>query len=683
MSKSLVIVESPAKAKTLSRILGKDFIIESSKGHIIDLPKSSLGVNIEENFEPKYVVIKTKRKVIALLKEKAKGKDKIYLATDPDREGEAISWHLKERLGSKAKFLRVVFHEITKDAVKEAFRHPHSIDLNKVNAQTARRVLDRIVGYFLSPLLWKKIGKGLSAGRVQSIALKFIVDREREIQKFTPREYWEIQAELEKQDRKSRGGFFARLHKVDDKKIEIDNKQEADKIIDELKDKTFMVKDIQNREVKKFPFAPFTTSSLQQDSFNKLGFTTNRTMMIAQQLYEGIEIGKQGPVGLITYMRTDSVKVSEVAIKDVRKFILDKFGEKYLPEKPNFYKSKKSAQEAHEAIRPTSVKRSPEDIKNFLTPEQYKLYRLIWERFLSSQMPPALYLSTSVKITTDKYTSLEKAQPGKESSLTGYTFVATGSKLLFKGFTAVYNDAAKVDKDKKTLPELSKDEILDLIKLIPSQHFTKPPPRFSEASLVKALEEKGIGRPSTYAPTINTIVYRSYVYREKGYFSPTELGIIINDLLIEYFPRIMDADFTADMESRLDMIEAGRQDWVKLLDDFYHPFKTRLEFAQNNIEKTVIETDKVCPECGKKLIVKWGRNGKFLSCPAFPDCRHSEAFPTGIKCPEEGCPGELVERRSKRGRAFLACNQYPKCTHTENMRRSRHKPPILDAKKNE
>jgi len=666
MPKSLVIVESPAKARTLAKILGKNFVIESSKGHVIDLPKSSLGVEIEDNFQPKYIVIKGKQKIITLLKKKAKGKDKIYLATDPDREGEAISWHLKNKMDSKAKFLRVVFHEITQDAVKEAFRHPHDIDLNKVNAQTARRILDRIVGYFLSPLLWKKVGKGLSAGRVQSIALKFIVDREREIQKFTPREYWEIQAELKKQDRKSKKSFFARLDKVDDKKVEIDNKQEVDKIIDELKDKTFAVEDIQNREVKKSPFAPFITSSLQQDSFNKLGFTTSRTMIIAQQLYEGVEMGDEGPVGLITYMRTDSVKVSGVAIKDVRKFILDKFGKEYLPEKPNFYKSKKSAQEAHEAIRPTLAKRTPEDIKDFLTPEQYKLYKLIWERFVSSQMTPALYLSTSVKITADKH-----------------TFVATGSRLLFKGFTAVYNDTAKVDKDKKTLPELSKDEILGLIKLIPSQHFTKPPPRFSEASLVRALEEKGIGRPSTYAPTINTIVYRNYVHREKGYFSATELGVIINDLLVEYFPKIIDTEFTADMESRLDMIEAGHQNWVKLLDDFYHPFKKRLDFAQDNIEKTVIETDKICPNCGKKLIVKWGKNGKFLSCPAFPDCRHSESFPTGIKCPEEGCPGELVERRSMRGRSFLACNQYPKCTHTENMRRVRYKLPNLDAKKNE
>jgi len=654
MPKSLVIVESPTKARTLNKILGDDYIIESSMGHITDLPKKNLGVNIENNFEPKYVVIKGKSKIIKLLKKYAKESDTIYLATDPDREGEAISWHLKDRIGTKKKFLRVTFHEITKDAVKEAFKHPCDIDLKKVDAQTARRVLDRIVGYLLSPLLWKKVGTGLSAGRVQSIALRFIVDREREIENFVPSEYWEIEAELRKQSKKIKKSFIAKLEKIDNEKIDIKTKEESDKIFQELKDKTFKVSDIQSREMKKSALAPFITSSLQQEAFNKLGFSTNKTMIVAQQLYEGVEIGQEGPMGLITYMRTDSVKVADVAIKEVRGFISEKFGKEYLPQNPNTYKTKKGAQEAHEAIRPTSVKHAPEDMKGFLTAEQYKLYKIIWNRFISSQMAAARYLLTSIKICADKY-----------------TFSAGGSRLLFDGFTVLYSEDSKSKQKDKTLPELSVDEILDLIKLTPSQHFTKPPPRFSEASLVKALEERGIGRPSTYAPTIRTIVFRSYVSRNKGYFSPTELGVIINDLLIEYFPKIMDADFTADLESKLDMIEEGDQNWVKLLEEFYGPFKEWLEFAHENIKKTFIKTDKICPNCGKFLIVKWGRKGKFLSCSAFPDCRYSEAFSTGIECPEEGCSGELVERRSKKGMVFLACNNYPKCRYTASTAKHR------------
>jgi DNA topoisomerase-1 len=654
MPKSLVIVESPAKAKTLGKILGSDFLVESSMGHITDLPRKSLGVDIEEDFKPKYVVLKNKNKVISLLKKKAQEADKIYLATDPDREGEAISWHLKDRIGTNRKFLRVVFHEITKDAVLNAFRHPSDIDRNKVNAQTARRVLDRIVGYFLSPLLWKKVGTGMSAGRVQSVALRFIVDREREIQNFIPREYWEIEAELKKKIGRSKKHFIAKLDKFDNKKIEIANRKEAERIVEELENKNFIVQDISNRKVKKSPFAPFTTSSMQQDAFNKLGFNTNKTMIIAQQLYEGIEIGKEGPVGLITYMRTDSVRVSAGALKDVRSFISSEFGKEYIPERPNVYKSKRGAQEAHEAIRPTAVKRKPDDIKKFLSEEQYRLYRLIWQRFVSSQMASALYLLTNVKIAADKY-----------------LFSATGSELLFQGFTILYKESAELQQTKKSLPKLEKDEILDLVNLIPSQHFTKPPPRFSEASLVRALEEKGIGRPSTYAPIINTIVLRNYVFRAKGYFTPTELGMIINDLLIKYFPKIMDADFTAQLESKLDMVEEGRQNWITLLDDFYNPFKEWLKFAQDNIKKTFIITERNCPRCGKSLVIKWGRKGKFLSCAAFPDCRYSEAFSTGIKCPQEGCAGELVERRSRTGKTFLACNNYPKCRYTASLAKYR------------
>ncbi|HOX54353.1 MAG TPA: type I DNA topoisomerase [Candidatus Omnitrophota bacterium] len=645
MAKKLVIVESPAKAKTINKILGDDFVVESSMGHIVDLPAKKMGVDLKANFKPTFVVIPGKKKVLSALKKLAKDKEKIYIATDPDREGEAIGWHIKNNLGKKH-FLRVVFHEITQEAVADAFKHPATIDIHKVNAQTTRRVLDRIVGYLLSPLLWKKVGSGLSAGRVQSVALRLIVDREQEIKNFIPQEYWTIEAELKKKTESHEKTFIAQLDKKDNKKLEINNEASAQSILEELKKEQFIVSDITKTNKKRNPYAPFITSTLQQDAFNKLGFTANRTMISAQQLYEGIDLGKEGPVGLITYMRTDSVMVAKSAITQVRSYIAKNFGDKYLPEKPNFYKPKKSAQEAHEAIRPTSLKHDPEEVKQFLTEDQYKLYSLIWRRFVASQMKPAEFLVTSVQITAGKY-----------------TFRASGSKLVFDGFLKAYR-VEDDEENEKYFPSLSVKEILDLITINPSQHFTKPPPRYSDASLVKALEEDGIGRPSTYAPIIQTLVYRNYAHRESGYFIPSDLGVIIVELLVKHFPKIMDVGFTAKIEEHLDQVEEGKLRRLSVINDFYKPFKKSLDFAQETVKKTQIFVDEKCPQCGKQLMVKWGRHGRFISCSGFPECRFSKAFTTGVKCPEPGCGGELVERRSKRGKRFYGCSNYPKCRHT-------------------
>ena len=646
MAKSLVIVESPAKARTINKIVGDKYIVEPSMGHVVDLPKRKLGIDLEANFKPSFVVIKEKKKTLSHLKKMAKSSDKVYIATDPDREGEAIGWHIKNNISGKQEFLRVVFHEITKEAVSDAFKHPAQININKVNAQATRRVLDRLVGYLLSPLLWKKVGSGLSAGRVQSVALRLIVEREKAIKAFVPQEYWSIEAELKKKTDKANKTFIAKLEKKDSKKIEITDEKTAKNITDELKSQQFVVSDISKSRKRRNPLPPFITSTLQQDAFNKLGFTANRTMITAQQLYEGIELGKEGPVGLITYMRTDSVKVAKTAISQVRGFISKNFGDKFLPEKPNVYKSKKSAQEAHEAIRPTYLKHKPETIKEYLTEEQLKLYSLIWKRFIASQMNPAQFLVTSVQISAEKY-----------------TFRASGSKLIFDGFLKIY----KVDEgqeQQKHFPDLNVEEILNLINLTPNQHFTKPPPRFSDASLVKALEEDGIGRPSTYAPIIQTLVYRNYVHRESGYFIPVDLGFIITDLLVEYFPKIMDVGFTAKIEEHLDEVEDGKLRRLKVIKDFYKPFKKSLEYAQDKAKKTQVFVDEHCPKCQKQLLIKWGRHGRFLSCSGFPECRFSKSFPTGVKCPEEGCGGELVERRSRRGMRFYGCSNYPKCTHT-------------------
>ena len=640
--KSLVIVESPTKAKTISRILGDNYAIVSSMGHIIDLPEKELGVDIEKDFTADYVVISGRQKILTALKKEGKVSKNIYVATDPDREGEAIGWQIKERLFKDKKVFRVTFHEITPAAVSEAFKNPREFDSNMVEAQAGRRILDRIVGYFLSPLLWKKIARGLSAGRVQSVALRLVIDREREIQKFIPREYWEIDAEL----KKDQISFSAQLEKKDDERIEIKNKEEADKIIDELKGKEFKVIEVKKTEKKRYADPPFITSTLQQEAFNKLKYNATRTMLVAQQLYEGIDIGEENPVGLITYMRTDSVRAAPEAINEVRNHIVKKFGKVYLPEKPNVYKVKKLAQEAHEAIRPTLITVPPEKLKDFLSPEQYRLYELVYNRFLASQMNPARFQVNSVDIKADKY-----------------HFGASGSTLLFNGFMAVYNNEENEEKEKKVIPPLEKDEILGLVKLLPSQHFTKPPARYSDSSLVKALEEDGIGRPSTYAPIISTLILRDYIRRIKGYFTPTELGFKVCDMLIEYFPKIMDINFTALMEEELDEIEEGRQDKLKVLNDFYPPFKASFDYAQANIKKEVITSDQVCEKCGKPMIVKWGRKGKFLSCSGYPGCNYAKSITSGVKCPEPGCGGELIERRSSRG-FFFGCSNFPKCRYT-------------------
>ncbi len=663
--KKLVIVESPTKAKTIGKILGGDFVIFSSMGHIIDLPRRKLGVDMENNFTPSYAVIPGKKKTLSELKKEAKKTEVIYLATDPDREGEAISWHLQDRLTdkkNKQEFFRVVFHEITPQAIKESFANPHAIDTNKVNAQQARRVLDRIVGYHLSPLLWKKVAAGLSAGRVQSVALKLIVDREREIQNFKPQEYWQIEAQLKRRE-KDYEVFKAQVEKYENQKVKIENKEAADKLLDELKKQEFSVSSVDKKEKKRNPYAPFITSSLQQDAFNKLKFTAQKTMMIAQQLYEGIEVGEEAPIGLITYMRTDSVKIADSAMAQLRKFISDEYGTKYLPEKPNFYKSKRSAQEAHEAIRPTSITRMPKQIKEFLSLDQYKLYELIWKRTVASQMNPANYLSVSVEIIAGKF-----------------LLTATGSVLLFDGFLKVYQEDG--NGDDRSLPELKIGELLDLLNLESSQHFTRPPARYSEASLVKALEEDGIGRPSTYAPIIYTIIIRNYVSREKGYLQATELGMKVTDILVEYFPNIIDEAFTANMEEELDKIEEGELDWVKVLKDFYTPFQGKLDFAKENIKKEVITTDQVCEKCGKPMVIKWSKSGKFLSCSGFPDCRNAKSITTGIKCPESGCGGELVVRRSKRG-MFYGCSSYPKCRHISKYPLKSEKPEDGNSEKTE
>ena len=706
-AKSLVIVESPAKAKTINKFLGNKYKICSSMGHLIDLPKSKMGVDVENDFQPHYIVIHNRRKLLTELKKEAKDKKDIYLATDSDREGEAIGWHLAGALGDGKKIHRVIFYEITKKAIEEAFSHPGEIDLNKVNAQQARRILDRLVGYNLSPLLWKKVARGLSAGRVQTVVVRLIVEREREIRAFVPEEYWEIEAELEKKMGGEGSGFIAKLEKIGTEKAKIKSKEDGDSVLKELGSKEFIVKDIKEKEKRKNPIPPFITSKMQQEAFNKLHFSASKTMRIAQQLYEGLEIGEEGNVGLITYMRTDSVRISDEAHAMAREYIDKRYGRKFLPEKPNVYKSKKSAQEAHEAIRPTSVSMEPDSVKKYLTPDQQKLYKLIWERFVSSQMLPAIYFVTTVEIEAGQY-----------------LFKATGSKLLFPGWLNIYNHAIEEDEDKdKILPELSKNEKLVLIRLIPSQHWTEPPPRYSDATLVKALEEKGIGRPSTYAPILETVTKRDYVQRDKGYLYPTELGTIVTDLLIKFFPVLLDVEFTAGMEEELDKIEEGKADWIALLKTFYTPFIECLKSAKEEMKdmksestpteevcekcgrqmvirwskngkflgcsgfpeckniKSIEEsptgeikirkeevTEEVCDKCGKQMVIRWGRNGKFLSCSAYPDCKNAKPIPTGKKCPLERCGGDLVQKRAKKGFFFYGCSNYPTCKHTASIR---------------
>jgi DNA topoisomerase-1 len=658
MAKKLVIVESPAKSKTIKKFLGGDYSVEASMGHIIDLPKSKLGVDIENDFEPEYIVIPERKKNLALLKKEANSKEAVYLAQDPDREGEAISWHLRNALSAdkkskgKVKFFRVTFDEITKEAVTNAFKHPREIDMNLVNAQQARRILDRIVGYTLSPLLWKKVSRGLSAGRVQSVALRLIVEREDEISKFRPEEYWDIEAELKRKGDTPKDKFKAKLEKFQGKPIEIRKHHDAEKTLAALRRQHFIVGDIRETKKRKKPYPPFTTSKLQQEAFNKLRFSSVKTMHVAQTLYEGVEIGGEGSVGLITYMRTDSVRLSKESQDEAREFIIERYGRKYYPETPNVYKAKKSAQEAHEAIRPATPLRDPQSIKDYLTPDQLKLYTLIWNRFLSSQMSEALLAQTSVDIKAGEY-----------------LFRAGTTKVVFDGFMVLYDvDAEKEEqkKEEKKMPLLSADEPLDLLDLLSSQHFTKPPPRYSDGSLVKALEELGIGRPSTYAPTILTIVQRDYVRRDSGYLKPTELGGIVTKLLMEHFPKVLDVDFTAKMEDELDGIEDGEIDWKILLKSFYSPFMHTVDTAKTamkDIKKEVVATNELCEKCGKPMVIKWGRRGKFMSCSDYPRCKHAKSITSGVKCPSPGCAGELVERRSVRG-VFYGCTKFPVCRFT-------------------
>ena len=642
MAKSIVIVESPTKIKTISKFLGPKYKVLSSMGHLVDLPKSTLGVDIENDFEAKFIVVRSKSKLLTKLKKETKSAKKIYFATDPDREGEAIGWNLIEHIGDGKKIYRVTFQEITKEAVIKAFDHPREFDKKKIEAQVARRILDRIVGYKISPLLWKKVGSRLSAGRVQSVALRIIVEREEEIKKFKAQEYWQIAVDLKKEGYEDI--LMAALEKIDNEKFELHSEADTQKIVNEIKDYEFIVSDVTDRQVQRKPGPPLITSTLQQEGFNKLKFNSSRTMMVAQQLYEGIDLGDGETVGLITYMRTDSVNISQEATDKVREFIKKQYGDKYLPETPNKYKSKKSAQEAHEAIRPSDVLRKPDDIRKFLSDEQYKLYVLIWNRFVSSQIVPSVYQSKKIEITAGKY-----------------QFGVSGSTLVFDGFLTV-DRGSREEESNVDFTHYTKDDRLDLKEIKPTQHFTKPPPRYSDASLVKALEEDGIGRPSTYASIIKTLVMRNYIVRERGYLGPTELGILICELLVEYFSKIMDLGFTAKMEDSLDLIEEGKLNTPDLLKEFYEPFKEELEHAEATIVKTENFVDKNCPECGKQMLVKWGRRGKFLSCSGFPECKFAQPLTLGIKCPEIDCEGELVKRKSKRG-GFYGCSKYPQCTY--------------------
>ena len=662
MGKTLVIVESPAKAKSISKFLGNKFKVLASMGHVRDLPKSQLGVDVEHGFNPKYITIRGKGDTIKELRSAVKKADKVLLASDPDREGEAIAWHLQKLLDIDDKDpCRIEFNEITKQSIQNAVKKPRPIDDKRVDAQQARRILDRLVGYKLSPLLWRKVKKGLSAGRVQSVAVRLICDREEEINAFVPEEYWTLTAIL------ARGGlnpFEARLHRIGKDKAEVPDEERMDGILADLKGAVYTVVKIVRKEKNRQPAPPFITSSLQQEAYRKLNFTARKTMMVAQQLYEGVELGKEGPSGIVTYIRTDSVRLSESAIAEAREFIKNKFGDSFVPPVPRRLAAKGRAQDAHEAIRPTSVDREPESIKGFLTADQYKLYKLIWSRFVACQMSPAVIDTTSVDI-----------------SAKDYTFRATGSIIKFKGFMQVYTESTDDGEKEKenVLPELAEGDLLDLQKLTPKQHFTQPPPRYSDATLVKALEEKGVGRPSTYAPIVETILKRGYVVRESKQFYPTELGIIVVNLLKEHFRDIIDVEFTAEMEEKLDGVEEGEQDWVKLLDDFFQPFDKTLSKAEEEIGRVDLAdevTEEVCEQCGRNMVIKMGRYGKFLACPGFPDCRNTRPLlePTGVNCPR--CKGELVLRRSKKGRAFYGCSNYPDCGFVVWDRPSNEKCPL-------
>ncbi len=697
MSKGLVVVESPAKVKTLEKFLGGDYVVKASVGHIKDLPEGELGVDLEKNFQPQYVTISGKAKVIRELKKASKGVKNIYLGPDPDREGEAIAWHIAEEIGNGDKNIyRVLFNEITKKAVLDAIHHPGKLQQSKYEAQQARRILDRLVGYQVSPVLWEKVRRGLSAGRVQSVAVRIVCEREREIQDFVSEEYWSLTATLKGKD--SPVSFDAKLTKWKGKKVKMANEAEALAIQKTLESAPYSISKIVQQEKQRHPFPPFITSRLQQEAYRKLSFPAKKTMWIAQKLYEGVDLGPLGTVGLITYMRTDSVRVSTEAIQQVRGWIKGRFGDSYLPPKPNVYKSRRGAQEAHEAIRPTSIDLEPDQVKSYLDKDQGALYKLIWDRFVASQMPSADFLQTTVEIRADNG-----------------VFTAVGTVPVFQGFMALYmegEDNQENGNGEKKLPSLSEGEVLELLGLTPKQHFTQPPYRFSEATLIKELEEKGIGRPSTYAAILGTIKEKEYVRLEKGKFFPTELGCLVNDLLVVNFPDIFDIEFTAQMEENLDQIEEGEKDWVETLKEFYLPFEKDLEMAKismRDVKRELIPTDAVCERCGSKMVKRWGKRGYFLACSTYPECRYTRevegngenqveteakcekcgspmvikngkfgrflacsnyptckftrSLDTGVRCPQEGCDGLIVERKTRKGRTFYSCANYPNCTY--------------------
>jgi len=644
MPKNLVIVESPAKAKTINKFLGKDFRVESCYGHIKDLPKKNLGIDIENGFKPTYRIIPGKRKVVKKLKDLSRQIEKVYLATDLDREGEAISWHLSQELAHPDK-ARIVFNQVTKEAIREAIKRPGQVDLNKVNAQQGRRVLDRLVGYKLSPLLWEKVKRGLSAGRVQSVAVRLICDREKKIEKFRPEEYWIVKARFGLSFKKA--CLEAKLSLIDSQKVKISSEAQVKEIAEKIKEQSYQIIRVRKEEKKKFPQPPFTTSTLQQTAAYHLRFSAARTMKLAQDLYEGQEIGPEGRVGLITYMRTDSVRVAKEAQKEAREYIRKKLGEEFLPSKIPYYRNKKSSQDAHEAIRPTGIKRDPERVKKYLSNPHYKLYELIWRRFIASQMERAVIDTVEVDI-----------QGGV------YLFKAEGRKIRFPGYLLVYKEKAEKDE---SLPVVKENEKLKLEELSSKQQFTKALPRYTEASLVKALEEKGIGRPSTYAPIIFTIKKRGYVKSARGWFVPTPLARVVNDLLVNSFSTLLDPHFTAQMEEGLDAVEQGERPWAALVGDFYHHFKKDLDAAEQKMKDVKKEGWKAsslkCEKCGGRMVLKFGRYGEFLACSNYPRCKSTRkvAQKTGVRCPSPGCEGEIIERSSKKGSVFYGCSRFPQC----------------------
>ncbi len=648
----LIIVESPAKARTIARFLGRGYKVEASQGHVRDLPKSQLGVDVDNDFAMKYITIHGRGKILTKIRKEAKSASRIYLATDPDREGEAISWHLAQTLGmDTASPCRIEFHEITQRAVETALKNPRAIDMERVDAQQARRALDRLVGYKISPLLWAKVKKGLSAGRVQSVATRLVVDREQDIEDFIPEEYWEITANaLLPSARGRKTTFMLRLNTLDDQKAELHNEQEANEALKRVENARFAVYGIRHGEKRKLPAPPFTTSSLQQEAGRKLNFTTQKTMQVVQQLYEGVDLEGEGTQGIVTYIRTDSVRISQEALDAVRAYIPERFGADWLPEVPNEFKGRRNAQDAHEAIRPTDVNRTPESIKASLTKEQFQLYRLIYSRFLASQMKPAVYDTMTMDVSGD-----------------GVSMRFYGEHKRFAGFTSVYEESTDEAQEaaESTLPQFSEGDPVTIDSVSSVQHFTQPPARYTEASLVKTLEEKGIGRPSTYAPTITTIIARGYVMRENKRLFPTELGRTINSMMTEYFGPIVDTEFTAGLEEELDSVEEGKEDWHKVLEKFYPPFEKMLENAEEAIEKVEIKdepSDEICDKCGAQMVYRVGRYGKFLACPNFPDCRNTKPILKYIDASCPLCGGRLLEKNSRKNRKFYGCEHYPECS---------------------